>query len=242
MLRIALCDDENVFLNSEKEIVSDYLKQKGLTFRIECFSTGESLLKDRVQLDTFDLVILDVEMTGLDGISVAKTIRENNEKVNIAFLSAYMKYSTVGYRVNAVRYILKDKDDLKEYLHECIDHVLETINQNDRSITLDFTIGKRELKITDIVFLKSSGNYTIFVVSYESKETYMIRKPLKAMTDIMNAFDFVSVSSKETVNLSHVRSVSRYKASLDTGVDISISQKKYNDAYRAYILYRGKHI
>ena len=238
MLRIALCDDENVFLNFEKEIVSDYLKQKGLSFRIECFSTGESLLKDRVQLDTFDLVILDVEMTGLDGISVAKTIRENNEKVNIAFLSAYMKYSTV----NAVRYILKDKDDLKDYLHECIDHVLETINQNDRSITLDFTIGKRELKISDIVFLKTSGNYTVFVVSYESKETYMIRKPLKSMTEIMHAFDFISVSSKETVNLSHVSSVSRYKALLDTDVEVSISQKKYNAVYRAYTLYRGKHI
>ena len=181
-------------------------------------------------------------MTGLDGISVAKAIRANNTKVNIAFLSAYMNYSTDGYRVNAVRYILKDKDDLREYLHECIDHVLETINQNDRSITLDFTIGKRELKISDIVFLKTSGNYTVFVVSYESKETYMIRKPLKTMTEIMKAFDFISVSSKETVNLSHVRSVSRYKASLDTGVEISISQKRYNDAYRAYTLYRGKHI
>lgn len=78
MLRIALCDDEDVFLKFENEIVSEYLKQKGLSFRIECFSTGESLLKDKVQLDTFDLVILDVEMTGLDGISVAKAIRANN--------------------------------------------------------------------------------------------------------------------------------------------------------------------
>ena len=242
MLRIALCDDEDVFLNYEKEIVSDYLKQKGLTFRIECFPTGERLLKDKIQLDTFDLVILDVEMTGLDGISVAKAIRANNTKVNIAFLSAHMTYSTDGYRVNAVRYFLKDKDDLREYLQECIDHVLETINQNDWSITLDFTIGERELKISDIVFLKTSGNYTVFVVSFDSKETYMIRKPLKSMTDIMHAFDFVSVSSKETVNLSHVSSVSRYKASLDTGVEVSISQKKYNAVYRAYTLYRGKHI
>lgn len=109
MLRIALCDDEDVFLNYEKEIVSDYLKQKGLTFRIECFPTGERLLKDKIQLDTFDLIILDVEMTGLDGISVAKAIRANNTKVNIAFLSAHMNYSTDGYRVNAVRYILKTK-------------------------------------------------------------------------------------------------------------------------------------
>ena len=242
MLRIALCDDEGVFLKFVRDIISGYLEQKGLSFAVECFSSGESLLEDKVRLDSFDLVILDVEMNGLDGISVAKNIRESNDKVIIAFLSAHMKYTTDGYHVQAVRYILKDKDDLEKYLLECLDHVLETISQNDRSITLDFTIGKRTLKISDIVYLKTSRNYTVFVVTFDTRETYMIRKPLKNMTDIMAAFDFVPVSAKETVNLSHVRSVSRYMATLDSGAEISISQKKYNDFYRVYTLYRGKHI
>ena len=62
------------------------------------------------------------------------------------------------------------------------------------------------------------------------------------MTDIMQAFDFVPVSSKETVNLCHVRSLSRYNMILDNGTEISISQKKYNDVYRTYTLFRGKNL
>ena len=62
------------------------------------------------------------------------------------------------------------------------------------------------------------------------------------MTELMHAFDFVSVSSKETVNLCHIKSMSRYSIVLDNGKVISISQKKYNDVYRTYTLYRGKNI
>ena len=63
-------------------------------------------------------------MPGIDGITVAKTIRENNDKVNIAFLSAHMNYSTDGYHVRAIRFMLKTTDDLKDYMHECLDRVL----------------------------------------------------------------------------------------------------------------------
>lgn len=242
MLRIAICEDEEKYLELEKNIVSTYLKQKGLSFSVTGFSACESLLEDKVQLDIFDLIILDVEMKGINGIAAAKMIREKNDKVQIAFISAHMCYSTDGYHVRAIRYILKDKDDFEKYLQECLDSFLETIDQNEREITLDFTIGKRTLKVSDIVYLRSSGNYTVFVVSFESQETYLLRSTLKKMTDIMQAFDFVPVSSKETVNLCHVRSLSRYNMILDNGTEISISQKKYNDVYRTYTLFRGKNL
>ena len=215
MLRIAICEDEEKYLELEKNIVSTYLKQKGLSVSVTGFSACESLLEDKVQLDIFDLIILDVEMKGINGIAAAKMIREKNDKVQIAFISAHMCYSTDGYHVRAIRYILKDKDDFEKYLQECLDRFLETIDQNEREITLDFTIGKRTLKVSDIVYLRSSGNYTVFVVSFESQETYLLRSTLKKMTDIMQAFDFLPVSSKETVNLCHVRSLSRYNMILD---------------------------
>ena len=56
----------------------------------------------------------------------------------------------------------------------------------------------------------------------------------------MKTFDFISISSKETVNLRHIEAVSRYKVILDNGDEIPISQKKYNDVFRAYTLFRGK--
>ena len=240
MIKIALCDDEEKFLKLEMEYIEEYFTDKGMTYSVECFSSGEQLLADKVQIEMADLIILDVEMKGIDGISVAKSIRQQNDKVSIAFLSAHMNYSTDGYHVRAVRFILKTMDDLKDYLFECLDCVMANMDLIDKEITMDFTIGKRTLKIKDIVYLKSNGNYTGFVLSNDSKENHIMRNTLKKLTDTMKPFDFIAVSSNETVNLRHITDVSRYQVALDNGEHIQVSQKKYNDVFRAYTLYRGR--
>ena len=223
MIKIVLCDDEVRFLEIEKKLIAEYFEDKGMTFSVESYSSGEELLKDEAMLKTADLIILDVEMKGIDGITEAKKIREQNDKVN-----------------RAVRFILKTMDDIKDYLFECLDCVVNNLNLIDKEITLDFTIGKRSLRINDIAYLKTVGNYTTFVLSPDTKESYMIRYTLKKLTDMLKPCDFIAVSSNETVNLRHVQSVSRYLVVLDNGEEIPVSQKKYNDVFRAYTLFRGK--
>ena len=240
MIKIALCDDEEKYLKLEMKYIEEYFTEKGVHYSVECFSSGEQLLEDKVLIEMADLIILDVEMKGIDGISVAKSIRQQNDKVNIAFLSAHMNYSTDGYHVRAVRFILKTLDDLKDYLFECLDCVLANMDMIDKEITMDFTIGKRTLKIKDIVYLKTNGNYTAFVLSNGSKENYIMRNTLKKLTDMMKPFDFIAVSSNETVNLRHITDVTRYVVTLDNGEQISVSQKKYSDVCRAHTLYRGR--
>ena len=225
---------------TDAELITAIITEKGVHYSVECFSSGEQLLEDKVLIEMADLIILDVEMKGIDGISVAKSIRQQNDKVNIAFLSAHMNYSTDGYHVRAVRFILKTLDDLKDYLFECLDCVLANMDMIDKEITMDFTIGKRTLKIKDIVYLKTNGNYTAFVLSNGSKENYIMRNTLKKLTDMMKPFDFIAVSSNETVNLRHITDVTRYVVTLDNGEQISVSQKKYSDVCRAHTLYRGK--
>ena len=240
MIKIALCDDEARFLKLEMKYLEEYFTDKGMSYSVECFSSGEELLENKVLIEMADLIILDVEMKGIDGISVAKSIRQQNDKVNIAFLSAHMNYSTDGYHVRAVRFILKTMDDLKDYLFECLDCVMTNMDLFDKEITMDFSIGKRTLKIKDIVYLKTTGNYTTFVLSNDSKETYIMRQTLKKLTEVMKPFDFIAVSSNETVNLRHITSVTRYLVTLDNGEQITVSQKKYSDVCRAHTLYRGR--
>ena len=166
MIKIALCDDEGKFLEVEKKLIAEYFEDKGMSFSVECYSSGEELLDDDAMLKIADLIILDVEMKGIDGISVAKKIREQNDKVNIAFLSAHMNYSTDGYHVRAVRFILKTMDDIKDYLFECLDCVMTNLNLIDKEVTLDFTIGKRSLKIKNIDISRQDFIILIFKPSY----------------------------------------------------------------------------
>lgn len=243
MLKIALCEDVPEFLSSEKRIITEYLRSKGVLFNIDEFISAEELLADHNRIMSYSLIILDVELGGIDGIDAAREIRQINDKVEIAFLSAHMNYSTEGYRVRAIRFILKNESDMHSYIYECLDCVLKNIDANERTIKLDFTIGQHTIPIAEIIYLKSSGNYTVFVLSRNTnKEEYKIRYPLKKQSEIMESFDFIPVNAKETVNLSHVKSVTRYTIVLDNGESHQISQKKYNDVIRSFTLYRGKHL
>lgn len=243
MLKIALCEDVPEFLSSEKRIITEYLRSKGVLFNIDEFISAEELLADHNRIMSYSLIIMDVELGGIDGIDAAREIRQINDKVEIAFLSAHMNYSTEGYRVRAIRFILKNESDMHSYIYECLDCVLKNIDANERTIKLDFTIGQHTIPIAEIIYLKSSGNYTVFVLSRNTnKEEYKIRYPLKKQSEIMESFDFIPVNAKETVNLSHVKSVTRYTIVLDNGESHQISQKKYNDVIRSFTLYRGKHL
>ena len=60
MIKIVLCDDEVRFLEIEKKLIAEYFEDKGMTFSVESYSSGEELLKDEAMLKTADLIILDI--------------------------------------------------------------------------------------------------------------------------------------------------------------------------------------
>ena len=71
----------------------------------------------------YDLIILDIELPSLDGLSVARKLRELGEQTALVFLTSHVEYALKGYEVNALRYLTKPVK--KEQLAEIINHLLE---------------------------------------------------------------------------------------------------------------------
>ena len=238
MFRIAICDDETVFLDLEKRIIEEHLNSFDLEFKVDDYSSGSELM-EKAESISYDLIMLDVEMPGIGGMKVARSLREKKIMTPIAFVSAYMDYSTDGYRVMAVRYILKNKD-LGMYIEECLDHILKKLDLDNRVVDLEFSIGRRQINVNDVLYLQSKGNYTRYIMK-DGGEIYQQKIPIKRATKNLEHCDFLQISAKASVNLHHVESVSRYSVLLDNGVKLDISQKRYNDVVNAFTLYkRGK--
>lgn len=86
MLRIAFCDDQNVHLDRMKQLIVMELEALNLKYDIETYTSGNSLLEDySKEIEGLDLIFLDIDMPQLDGIKVAKKIRDMNDQVVIAF-------------------------------------------------------------------------------------------------------------------------------------------------------------
>lgn len=242
MLRIAICDDEKEYIDIEHRYVDDYLTKIGIEHEIYCFLSGISFLRSIDNDKPYDLVLLDVEMKADNGMDIAKRLSDICPNTKVAFVSAHADYATMGYRVNAVRYILKSSS-LEIYISECLDHVIGSRGYDNRCVTMDFTSGTRTVNVADILYLDSSKNYVRFVLADKNdKSVYKVRGSLKDITEKMQDYGFVSVSFQRSVNLSHVISVERYEAVIDNGEKISISQLKYLDVRKAYLLCKGRKI
>ena len=86
-MRIAICDDEKQICEFLKEKIRRYYFSNDINFSIQTFENGEKLLES--DLNLIDVLFLDVEMPGRNGMKVAKAIREKNKEMIIVFLTAY---------------------------------------------------------------------------------------------------------------------------------------------------------
>lgn len=241
MLRIAVCDDEPICLENEKRIIENYLSGRNEKAIIDTFTSAQELLVAASEIQ-YDLFMLDVEMPGINGMEVASRLHEIDEKIPLVFISAYMKYASDGYHVNAFRYILKD-ENIEIYIAECLERILKNIGIDNRKVVLDFTIGRREIYVNEIVCIKRQRNYTVFVTTRKDKESLMLKRPAKRVKETMAQYEFISVSSGVSVNPYHITEVIDEKVYMDNGEEFSIPHRNNEYFISAYRLFeRGKKI
>ena len=133
MIRIAICDDEDGFLFLEQKVVSAYMKNHDYQYCVDTFSSGIDLLQPNGNIEDFDIIFLDINMNELDGLETAKKIRECGSRAYIVFVTAFVTYALEGYKVDAIRYLLKESDSLEPSIEECLDSIIQKMNYNFRS-------------------------------------------------------------------------------------------------------------
>lgn len=114
MMKIAICDDEKEFRDLIRVYIEDYLDTKEILYTIDTFDSGEMFLCEGESIPENSIIFLDINMEGMDGITTAKKIRERGINSYIVFVTAYIDYSLEGYKVGAVRYLLKNGYNLQE--------------------------------------------------------------------------------------------------------------------------------
>lgn len=130
-MNIAVCDDEKLFLEEEKRLIQRYFDAEGQACKIDLFLSGEDLLATEKELKQYDIIFLDVNMGGLDGVKVAEEIRRWNPNVYLVFVTAFIKYSTEGYKVDATRFIIKGEGNLEAAMDECLTAICKKMKLTD---------------------------------------------------------------------------------------------------------------
>lgn len=158
MLTILLAED----LPSERNILEEYLqryaKECSLELKLRSFSDGSDLVS--AYQPGADLILLDIDMGQMDGISAARKIRETDEDVQIVFITRMAWHALEGYEVQAADYIIKPVP--YELFREKIRRVLKRRSGREGQIlALKTRDGQRLVNSADVRYIETSGRHVL---------------------------------------------------------------------------------
>lgn len=210
MFKVAICEDNHIFLEYEKELVEKYISEVTNKYRCDAFRSGEELLSKGDNVGTYDFVILDCKMNALDGVATAEQIRSYNRNIKILFITEYYEYSYGACNVEAIGYILKNSPDFEYQLQKKICRVYEDTLSNREKYITDFSDGVYKVNIDDIIYINSDAHYLCFFIKPEEGEKQLIMHKKRAkIIDVIDMLDcsFVRVSSSFIVNLQYATAI-----------------------------------
>ena len=210
-------------------------EKKNYEFAITAYESGEQLCEEQSALEACQLLFLDINMQGMDGLKTAMRIKEKYPKLPVVLVTAYMNYALDGYKVKASRFLLKD--NLADTIEECMDDLIAEINKNRRILEFRFVEGTIKLYADDIIYIETELHKNVF---YTEKGTFQIYKKLDELENEFKDMGFVRAHLSFLVNMRYITKISGYVMTLTTGKKIPVPKARYAQVKREYMLYKGE--
>ncbi len=234
MMRIAICDDEEYMLSILEDYVSRYSEKHDSVFTLAKFKCGEELLGYMDSKGDIDIVFLDIQMPGINGIDVAHMIRKKDANVKIFFLTSLVKYVLEGYSVKAERYLIKP---LKyNQFEKELQNVVKSIElENNRFFIEKNDSGIFKIMLSDVIYIETVGRNTLIHTKTDEIVSYRNMKEHEALLDKC----FFRCHRAYIVNLAYVKSVVEYEVAIGKDVKIPLSKYRKKQFKEALLDYYG---
>lgn len=239
MLRIAVCDDELYFREEIQDLLAQYLKTNGILYKIDTFSSGTELVDLGIEVLKYQIIFLDINMDRMDGLETARKLREVHKDVFIVFVTAFVNYTLEGYKVDAVRYILKNNDSMQEAIVECMDAIRKKAQYAVTWKEFQFNEGKKRLSLDHLLYVESRLHKLEFYVMEDEIKVYTMYETLNRMEEMLQEYFFVRIHQSFLVNMKYIKSIKRYEVLMSNGMRFDIPRARYKAAEEQYVMYKG---
>ena len=235
-MRIAVCDDQELFVNEISEKIKEHLDSQNYNYQIDVFDSGLKLISSNKYINQYDLIFLDVEMPCASGEYVAgELLKDNKKNTLIVFTTSHTEFAKYGYMYRAFRFI--DKAELDEELKGVLDDsVKELMGMPENEI---INIDSNDICIKDIVSIIADGQSTNIILNNDKRIT--VKQSLKSFVSSVKFTDFIRVRRGLYINFDYIASIEDNFVKLDDGSIIEFSRSEREKfKQRAYEIIRRK--
>ena len=172
-LHIVICDDETSQISLLEKYVYIWAEEKKIEVFLQRCQNADQFLFLWEEKKDVDILLLDIEMPGMDGMKLAKYLRKAGEQLQILFITGNTDYVMEGYDVEAVSYLLKPVNE--ERFFSCMERAVLRIGREEPVLLLEAAGEIEKVRLKDICYLESDGHDTIV---YQEKELKQLRSKL----------------------------------------------------------------
>ncbi len=217
-LKIAICDNEQNQIEYITSLVMSWSAREGHNCEIRAFETAEAFLFEYEDDKSYDILLLDIEMGAMNGVELAKTIRQSNDIVQIVFITGFPDFMAEGYEVSALHYLMKPVSE--EKLHSVLDKATANLSKAEKRLCITFDRQIDYVPLSKIIYIESQKQY---VLIYTTAETYRMKIPLADIGTQLDEF-FFKCQRSFIVNLRYITRINRDCVTLKNGAEIPISR------------------
>ncbi len=201
MVKIAIVEDEDLYADQLNEFINKYADESHEIIRQVRFYDGDEIAE---KYDgSYDIILMDIQMKFMDGMSAAEEIRKRDRNVIIMFITNRVDYAIRGYEVDALDYIVKPVSyfSFARKLERAISRIPD---KEDVTITLNYPQGMVRLRVDDIFYAESEGHNLVY---HTVQGEYRIRRKMSEAEVELVPHGFFRSNKGYLVNLKHVDGV-----------------------------------
>lgn len=230
-MRIAICDDIEEIRIKIKSILQETANNE----TIDCFANGYNLIES-MSMKNYDIVYLDIEMPGVNGIETAEKLQKINHSVIIIFVSSYSCYVTNAFRVNAFQFLLKDNLTENDITFEYT-RALERYKKEHYKYCVNQKSGISYFSINKIAYVESANRH--LYIKFLDGTYFEYRGKLDKEEQKLKSCNFIRSHESFLVNISLINTVKGDNLIMNTILkeEIPISRKYKENVLNTYNLF-----
>ena len=227
MIKIAICDDESFYREQFLKIVTANFD----CVEINLYDCGEDLLSVE-ELD-FDIIILDIEMSGINGVDVATRLKEKKCRTLVIFITSHIDCITQAMQTAPFQYILKPFDN--QSIVDQVKRAIEKIKKQKNQIVVRWKGFESFVNVGDVEYIEYNSRKV--KIHCTDNNIHLSVGRMDEINNKLIEYDFIRVHNSFIVNLKSIDKINANLIYLNSGEIIQISKRNLKDVKEKFRIF-----
>lgn len=228
-MKILICDDEKKYADTLKHHLDTYMTSRCVDYSTDVICNPLTVINNST---TYQLAFLDIQMDEIDGISLAKVLKERNSKIIIFFITSYKNFQDDAMDLRAFRFF--EKPINPERLYSGLDKAMEYIDESYVDFYVYTNNEQKKILIDDVIYVER-GNRQITLVTTHGN--YTTRETFDEWCEILQNSFFYRVHTSFIVNLHYITSYKYTELWIQDSVRIPIASRRQANFHKFWFAY-----